>query len=1107
MSKSQQVALGQTLAGTNQYKVLAAILSNFQTAIDATNASMNSAGATTEQNNKYLEGFQAKLNELKQVWQSMINGKGGFANFGKVLLDIAKGILNLINRLGGLKTIVAILATTLLPKLLTAIVKFFYQLQIGDGLFKRFATSITTAKTAIIGFKKGTEGLSTVMASVGVAVTNVISVVGTLVTVGMTLYSLFSSFKKAPRTVKDISEEFDKLDEDLEVESNKLSEIKTKLDSINTKIENLKKLEITDDDQITKLEQERDLLQTQLKIQEKLNLTKLEESTKEKISKSQEQVKVGTEFVQESSTIYGLYVPVDIYRSPAEQLKYQTEQIIDFEKQYSEAISQMNEARTDEDKEYWSKQAEFFENSKTKIIEDSEQYYDIINDTYNSIVNVREKYKELYGEESSEYKNKKKETSDYYDFYEGLIEDYGQVVTITTEKVKENQGDIDENLEEIVTDLERFTKKIDEISKKVSNLKSIDLNGIEEAFSKARKSIDEYNNSGEMTVATFESLIGLDANYLQILLDEEGQLDATTDAEMRLYYAKIDQLAVDKAIALIKQATDLKDEGLEYSEYAKKVDLATNSLWGLVCAELASVEANNSLSKESLSLLKGQISTLEMWAEQTKESIRVSGSYSRATSNTTSEIDKNTEALKANADALKAQKDALTDEVNNYKKVISYIDNKISDIIDKTKKLKDKEVDAIKEQIDALKEEKDISKDFWNEKIQALEDANSELETQIEYEQLLKDLEEAKSKKVKVYKEGQGFVYTSDVTAISSAQNKLNEYNRKKKYQDEKKALEKSRDDQEKIYEEQIKNLENYQKSVEEKYDSIIQKYTDYKDKFKESVNSYETEQNRLLALQLTGIDFEKDGWETRLSNLDSFVSRYSSKLASLQSITEAYDKAQQAYEESKAKYEESKVENNVTDYDSKKSNYKNDWWTYEPRGTYNTQGEATYNINNLNGDDYIKVGSQYKVVKWGKGYSSEQLAKKYANKGELVYKRYATGVSNVNSDQIALIGDNPNAELVIGSKLNGNFTSISKGSGVVNATSTKTLAGIINQLGNYAQSGFGSGNGILTSSTNNDIISINNVVIEGSNITDINSFKNALFNLKSEAIQRAYKR
>ena len=88
---------------------------------------------------------------------------------------------------------------------------------------------------------------------------------------------------------------------------------------------------------------------------------------------------------------------------------------------------------------------------------------------------------------------------------------------------------------------------------------------------------------------------------------------------------------------------------------------------------------------------------------------------------------------------------------------------------------------------------------------------------------------------------------------------------------------------------------------------------------------------------------------------------------------------------------------------------------------------------------------------------------------------------------------------------MNGSLMSLDKGTGVVNADSSRTLAGILNQIGKYGASGFGSGNGTLNNNYNNDSLTINGVTIQGSNIKDPETFVNSLLNLKAEALQRAY--
>jgi len=105
----------------------------------------------------------------------------------------------------------------------------------------------------------------------------------------------------------------------------------------------------------------------------------------------------------------------------------------------------------------------------------------------------------------------------------------------------------------------------------------------------------------------------------------------------------------------------------------------------------------------------------------------------------------------------------------------------------------------------------------------------------------------------------------------------------------------------------------------------------------------------------------------------------------------------------------------------------------------------------------------------------------------------------------VYLVGDKPSQELVIGSKLNGVPLNLDKGTGVVNAKSTSTLAGMLNTLSSDKEH-IGTLNK-NTSTTNNDNLSIGSVTVSGANISDGESFVASLKTLKQEALQRAYRK
>lgn len=71
--------------------------------------------------------------------------------------------------------------------------------------------------------------------------------------------------------------------------------------------------------------------------------------------------------------------------------------------------------------------------------------------------------------------------------------------------------------------------------------------------------------------------------------------------------------------------------------------------------------------------------------------------------------------------------------------------------------------------LDSIQELKDASDDFWNSKTDAIEETNKELDRQKQLEEKLKALEEAKQKKILLYKNGQ-FQYDKDYGTIAKAQ-------------------------------------------------------------------------------------------------------------------------------------------------------------------------------------------------------------------------------------------------------------------------------------------------------------------------------------------------
>lgn len=227
-----------------------------------------------------------------------------------------------------------------------------------------------------------------------------------------------------------------------------------------------------------------------------------------------------------------------------------------------------------------------------------------------------------------------------------------------------------------------------------------------------------------------------------------------------------------------------------------------------------------------------------------------------------------------------AESEAIEEEIYAFKK------KKMKDLADERKRQRkkewDEETDWLNEQksryetafnyidslaqkeIDALEEQKQAIEDKYNAEIDKINEANDALNDEIELQEKLEALARAQNKKVRVYREGQGFVYETDQSAVDEAKAALTQY---QKEQDTKK---------------EIKRLEDIRDATIESVEEQIKYWEKYRDEWKDMVNSYTEQQNKLIAEQVLGISLEGGNWEKRLGNLQDYVDRYNSILSQL---------------------------------------------------------------------------------------------------------------------------------------------------------------------------------------------------------------------------------
>lgn len=185
------------------------------------------------------------------------------------------------------------------------------------------------------------------------------------------------------------------------------------------------------------------------------------------------------------------------------------------------------------------------------------------------------------------------------------------------------------------------------------------LDKIQSAYQVASTAIQEYNENGYISVDTFQSLMELEPEYLNLLMDENGTLALTSENLYKLTEARINDLAAKQASTLVDSVTKLGSEAEQLQYLTQATNGATESTWGLVYAKIAEAQAAGTISDDVAGRLKSQVEAYQTWANAAIDGIN-KGSLGKSSSSSKSEKDK-AKALKDYEDKVKDINEKLAD--------------------------------------------------------------------------------------------------------------------------------------------------------------------------------------------------------------------------------------------------------------------------------------------------------------------------------------------------------------------------------------------------------------------------------------------------------------
>ena len=778
MTDAQRTALGDTLAGTNQYKVLAAVLQNFEHATAASETALNSAGSAAQENAKYLESLEAREQSLKAEFEDFANRVlskdvvAGFYNAGEAALkfintDFGAAATRITGTTAAITSLVGILGT--MGAKLTLVGKQLQSFGAADGLLGL----LTTPKTLLI---------------IG-------GVVASLVTVAEVLKAVNQAAEN--RKFENLVSNYEELKQETEEAAKNLEEVKKKLQDLQ---------QIPDDKRGEQWHEENEELKILLQYYEQLERARKSQSEYAAQKAYSADREVGTTVQKE---IYGdgddgitsRFEDVGKYKSTEEAVRLLAEKTgtVLTESQ----IEKLDELGDDSEK-------------AAKAVDYLRENLELLGYRFTTTTQTASEYQSTQGQLMSEFAQTaansehlttamEEQRDAYIQTNQGEYEYLSGLKTLTTEQQQFING-----YQSILQVLVNTTDGLDDAASIVEFLGNRFGYTIDEAFSLAVAigAVDSMAVGVKDTLVTLADgtialkdacVQGTDGAW-QLKEGLDGLAESGQDAALGA--DAVSQKAAEVAKGIIEEANAVDTTTRSFQDLVAQEILFGNN--GLdITAKLESLRAYAKAigaTQQQLAMLDGVGTVGGTASEQSdiaaSESIGSAGwRASRNAKKMEEKANKVTDTIANNALSIF---DQIADEVasnkattkvggsgggSSVKKSIDetadYAEEKAKEAAEKAaqeaEQAAQEAAEKVKEQIneafDALKEAEEA---YWDDKIDALETQNKLLDRQTQLEEKLKALQEAKQKRILLYKDGR-FQYSEDVDKISSAQYEYDE--------------------------------------------------------------------------------------------------------------------------------------------------------------------------------------------------------------------------------------------------------------------------------------------------------------------------------------------
>lgn len=491
--------------------------------------------------------------------------------------------------------------------------------------------------------------------------------------------------------------------------------------------------------------------------------------------------------------------------------------------------------------------------------------------------------------------------------------DFGNGISTITESMRQNvideftkqisklkaKGATDEDIQKVIAYRDVILEAIDDIVDESNAFDTAkdEFDALTSALSTVKTAFEELNEQGALSASTIESLLSLEPEYLNLLTNEQGQLDLTSESYEKLIKAKMTEMLLSKMQSAFDDILSLGVEEAAACAAADAYDVETASILDLIKAKME-LSLQTAAEQDAANNTDVYTKAIFRLAESYTPLIEAIDNWSLEMENADEVTDEATEALNNQKDALEAQKDALEDQkeaLEDAKDALEDYKDELEDAQSAMNDLVDTVVDYIKHQKEAEKSDLEDKKDKAREAIEARKEA-------------FDDLIEAEKEELEVKKEAADFERTLREKENSVAKNALaasiasldNSAAGRKAAKEANDALASSRDD---LYQEladheydlevdrldKLKELkgEAYDKEAEDsdaRYDAQIKKLEDY------LANERQIRLDAYALIENDTGDLYGKLWEYTYENTTKTKAEFDNMWTKAQTVIEKYD-------------------------------------------------------------------------------------------------------------------------------------------------------------------------------------------------------------------------